>query len=399
MEPCLTRDVQTVLANNPNPTRELCSHTSDNMKNKDGMNVFTKVRVNLVEVILIISPSSLLKRRSFGFQFAFPFKVHAMLDEVDKEGCQDIVSWQPHGMAFRIHKLQEFSSVIMPKFFTKAKYRSFQRQLHIYGFNRIKSKASPDFGAYYHELFHRGKSQLCLNMTRVKIKGNKSIQERVPIKDPDFYADFISAPLPEKPTSFQTTVNGSSHALASGMFQDLPPDPTLSSNNSYGASPDWLSLARKYIAANQQEQPPQILPPQVSVNAHTRLQNVMEPAAGLGDPESAMAQQLVSGQQSERRSWGYPNQVQNQLFQFQIAREHQLQDELCFSARRNSLAMFGDGNAFVNFERRNSLAMDGGFTAARGGSLATPFDEGEELDFLGKRFHFTESYQKPETNT
>merc|ERR1712232_475425 len=49
-----------------------------------------------------------------------------------------------------------FAEIIMPQYFNQTKYRSFQRQLYIYGFDRIKDKSSEDFGAYFHELFIRG---------------------------------------------------------------------------------------------------------------------------------------------------------------------------------------------------------------------------------------------------
>ena len=59
----------------------------------------------------------------------------------------------------------------MPQYFNQTKYRSFQRQLYIYGFDRIKVKGADDFGAYFHEFFIRGVSDLCLKMERKKVKG------------------------------------------------------------------------------------------------------------------------------------------------------------------------------------------------------------------------------------
>merc|ERR1719261_2358828 len=104
-------------------------------------------------------------------KFAFPFKLHSILESSGKSGQESIISCLPSGKAFKIHKPKEFADVIMPQYFNQTKYRSFQRQLYIYGFDRVKDKSSDDYGAYFHELFVRGETDLCLDMTRKKIKG------------------------------------------------------------------------------------------------------------------------------------------------------------------------------------------------------------------------------------
>jgi hypothetical protein len=58
----------------------------------------------------------------------YVLRIHEMLEDAEKEGNQDIVSWQPHGRAFRIHKEQEFVENVMPRYF-KAKIGSFRRWL------------------------------------------------------------------------------------------------------------------------------------------------------------------------------------------------------------------------------------------------------------------------------
>lgn len=104
-------------------------------------------------------------------KFAFPFKLHSILENSQASGQESVISWLPSGKAFKIHKPKEFADAIMPQYFNQTKYRSFQRQLYIYGFDRIKDKQSDDYGAYFHELFIRGASDLCLDMQRKKIKG------------------------------------------------------------------------------------------------------------------------------------------------------------------------------------------------------------------------------------
>jgi hypothetical protein len=76
---------------------------------------------------------------------------------------------------------------IMPRHFKQTHYKSFQRQLHIYGFYRIAGKGMRDNGAYYHEMFIQGEKKLSLCMVRQKIKGLDAY-DTLKHPDPDFYA-------------------------------------------------------------------------------------------------------------------------------------------------------------------------------------------------------------------
>lgn len=78
-------------------------------------------------------------------------------------------AWCEHGRAFRIIDRLQFEEVL-PLFFKATKLRSFQRQLNLWQFERIKS--GPDKDAWYHQHFRRGHPEYMKKMIRVKIKGN-----------------------------------------------------------------------------------------------------------------------------------------------------------------------------------------------------------------------------------
>jgi hypothetical protein len=124
-------------------------------------------------------------KKKGGVAIPFPLKLHDLLDKVDEEGHQHVVSWQPHGRAFVVREPKTFVADLMPRFFRQTKLTSFQRQLNLYGFSRITR--GPDAGGYYHELFLRGKPHLTRRMIRTKIKGTGYKAASNPACEPNFY--------------------------------------------------------------------------------------------------------------------------------------------------------------------------------------------------------------------
>jgi hypothetical protein len=49
-----------------------------------------------------------------GSEQPFPVKLHYMLEHIDKEGFSSVVSWQPHGRCFAVHKQNVFVEKILP---------------------------------------------------------------------------------------------------------------------------------------------------------------------------------------------------------------------------------------------------------------------------------------------
>lgn len=122
-----------------------------------------------------------------GIAITFPIKLHDMLEQIrlDKTHLAKIVSWQPHGRSFCVHKPKAFEKEVLSHFFDQHKYASFQRQLNLYGFLRITK--GPDRGSYYHELFLRNRKFLCEGIKRMKVKGTGARFASNPDQEPDFY--------------------------------------------------------------------------------------------------------------------------------------------------------------------------------------------------------------------
>ena len=104
---------------------------------------------------------------SFGEGVLFPWKLHDMLDAAEVNGFTTVVSWLPDGVSFKVHDKETFTSLILQRYFDQTKYKSFQRQLNMWGFER-RNEYGPEKGSYTHQYFVRGQQSLCCRMTRSK---------------------------------------------------------------------------------------------------------------------------------------------------------------------------------------------------------------------------------------
>jgi hypothetical protein len=125
----------------------------------------------------------------------FPERLHRMLLDVERKGLIGVVSFLPHGRAFRVHDRDRFVQEVLPRFFSQSKWNSFLRQLSLYGFRRITS--GPDQDSYYHELFLKNQPYLCRAMRRVGVHHEGQIDRRrckrrpafeLSVAEPDFYS-------------------------------------------------------------------------------------------------------------------------------------------------------------------------------------------------------------------
>lgn len=114
----------------------------------------------------------------------FPWKLHQVLDSAQEEGHADVISWTANGKAFKIFDKERFEAEVMPKKFSSNKFKSFQRNLNLWGFRVSQSGAGK--GQCGHPQFVRGMPNLCFKMERTKVKvpgkRTKATQERLALR-------------------------------------------------------------------------------------------------------------------------------------------------------------------------------------------------------------------------
>lgn len=161
----------------------------------------------------VVDPSLIKHKAKGGVITPFPVKLHGMLDMIEADGLANVVSWQPHGRCFVVHKPKEFVNHVMPHYFKQTKMASFQRQLNLYGFNRLTGGL--DKGGYYHEMFLRGKVSLSYDIHRKRVKGTGVRLPTNPDNEPNFYA--LAPMIKDLPTM----------NMLSSTTSSMPPLPAL----------------------------------------------------------------------------------------------------------------------------------------------------------------------------
>jgi hypothetical protein len=108
----------------------------------------------------------------------FPWKVYEMLQDAESLGFDDIVSWNERGDGFKVHDVKRFTNEIIGKYFNQSKYKSFQRQLSLYGFERCTEGHNK--GLRFHDKLRKSNKMLCRQMKPVgyKPRGQEKISEQ-----------------------------------------------------------------------------------------------------------------------------------------------------------------------------------------------------------------------------
>jgi len=101
----------------------------------------------------------------------FPHKLYSMLEYSSDSEQTTAISWTHSGTAFLIHDSEILMQDIVPKFFSQTQFRSFTRQLNLWGFSRIKTS---EVDGWTHPHFARGYIDGLKNVKRTEVKGISS---------------------------------------------------------------------------------------------------------------------------------------------------------------------------------------------------------------------------------
>jgi hypothetical protein len=141
------------------------------------------------------------------------------MEVLSRKEYADIIAWTPSGKAFNVINTKKFSAGILPTHFKGAKYSSFTRKLHRWGF--IRHYRGEEAGAFHHKYFQKDHLELVEKMTCFK----------------EGYKSFTPPKEEEKPKSLPPRSNPMASREA---FADvLPPQPSrfLPTMSSWSANP------------------------------------------------------------------------------------------------------------------------------------------------------------------
>jgi len=117
-----------------------------------------------------------------GVPQQFPRRLYEML-EIESNNCTTVdatgmgyeiplIAWSDTGRAFRIADVQLFATLILPKYFRTSKFSSFQRNLNLYGFTKVRR--GPETDMYAHPEFIRGQVDSLVKLRKLKTTERKS---------------------------------------------------------------------------------------------------------------------------------------------------------------------------------------------------------------------------------
>lgn len=126
----------------------------------------------------------------------FPIKLYNILQEAETTPyLAEIVSWLPDGKSFKVHQKEEFSKAILSATFGTNVYKSFQRNLHFWGYHNIRK--GPSKGVCSHPYFMKDRPELLSKMRRVRAPSKANEQDAASLEQ---HREEVGSPGSEKRT-------------------------------------------------------------------------------------------------------------------------------------------------------------------------------------------------------
>jgi hypothetical protein len=156
----------------------------------------------------------------------FPWKLHVLLGQTAQKGQSGLIRWMPEGQSFKVYDKKEFASTVMPDYFNSSTYKSFQRNLNLWGFETVCRGF--ESGVLSHPYFVRGQPDLCHRMVRVSVKKGK-LTATATSNATTVTAVPTEVDRPTEQTTPSTTSSAAAAAAAATLMQHLQ-HPTLLQN-------------------------------------------------------------------------------------------------------------------------------------------------------------------------
>jgi hypothetical protein len=135
------------------------------------------------------------------------------MEVLSRKEYADIIAWTPSGKAFNVINPKEFTAGILPSHFKSAKYSSFTRKLHRWGF--IRHYRGEEAGAFHHKYFQKDRLELVEKMTCFKEgeklyaspKHEEKTESLAPRHPPMNTRDSLADILPPLPSGFMSNMS------------------------------------------------------------------------------------------------------------------------------------------------------------------------------------------------
>jgi hypothetical protein len=232
-----------------------------------------------------------------------------LMKALSNKNFSHAITWMPSGKSFSIVKPKAFVAEILPDHFKSAKYSSFTRKLHRWGF--MRHYRGEDAGAFYHKDFQKDRLDLVEEMTCHKAEPPK-------------------APVAKKTTLKATCEPAATPAVPPQPIQRLVPRPATAQQ------PMPIKQPAKIVAQLQQQQlkAPELgaaerLNAAIEAEVTRRLKERIQHAA-MSRHALAVMQQQLNPPTPARQQWNLAaGSLQARLIQMQQQKQQLGLDPSC----------------------------------------------------------------------